>query len=173
MTNLGILPGGLTYNKNGQYIDRWVDLQTPISARQGFCKAIAAYREARLTAPSGPDFPPQNQWAALRAAHQMVGQKSESLILEPGVGLEPTTYALSLTFSREPGARFELATYCLSRFCKNLSLGGESNSRSAVYKTAALPLSYPGKFFYKIADSRYCNQIKDLDNIGAKPLLPA
>ena len=33
MTNLGILPGGLTYNKNGLYIDRWVDLQTPISAR--------------------------------------------------------------------------------------------------------------------------------------------
>src|SRR3989338_4179722 len=27
MTNLGILPGGLTYNKNGKYIDRWVDLK--------------------------------------------------------------------------------------------------------------------------------------------------
>ena len=27
MTNLGILPGALTYNKNGQYIDRWVDLE--------------------------------------------------------------------------------------------------------------------------------------------------
>ena len=27
MTNLGILPGGLTYNKNGKYIDRWVDLE--------------------------------------------------------------------------------------------------------------------------------------------------
>ena len=27
MTNLGILSGGLTYNKNGQYIDRWVDLE--------------------------------------------------------------------------------------------------------------------------------------------------
>lgn len=26
MTNMGILPGALTYNKNGQYIDRWVDL---------------------------------------------------------------------------------------------------------------------------------------------------
>ncbi|MFH1200992.1 MAG: phosphoribosylformylglycinamidine synthase subunit PurQ, partial [bacterium] len=26
MTNLGILPGGLTYNKNGQYLDRWIDL---------------------------------------------------------------------------------------------------------------------------------------------------
>ena len=27
MTNLGMLPGGLTYNKNRQYIDRWVDLE--------------------------------------------------------------------------------------------------------------------------------------------------
>ncbi len=27
MTNLGILPGALTHNKNGQYIDRWVDLE--------------------------------------------------------------------------------------------------------------------------------------------------
>ncbi|MFA6520289.1 MAG: phosphoribosylformylglycinamidine synthase I [Candidatus Paceibacterota bacterium] len=26
-TNLGILPGGLTFNKNGKYIDRWVDLK--------------------------------------------------------------------------------------------------------------------------------------------------
>lgn len=28
MINLGILPGALTYNKNGKYIDRWVDLAT-------------------------------------------------------------------------------------------------------------------------------------------------
>lgn len=27
ITNLGILPGGLTYNKGGKYIDRWVDLE--------------------------------------------------------------------------------------------------------------------------------------------------
>lgn len=27
ITNLGILPGGLTHNKNSQYIDRWVDLE--------------------------------------------------------------------------------------------------------------------------------------------------
>lgn len=27
MTNLGILPGGLTYNKNAKYLDRWVDLE--------------------------------------------------------------------------------------------------------------------------------------------------
>lgn len=27
ITNLGILPGALTFNKNGKYIDRWVDLE--------------------------------------------------------------------------------------------------------------------------------------------------
>ncbi|MEI6280969.1 MAG: phosphoribosylformylglycinamidine synthase subunit PurQ [bacterium] len=27
MTNLGILPGGLAHNKNGMYLDRWVDLE--------------------------------------------------------------------------------------------------------------------------------------------------
>jgi len=49
---------------------------------QGISNLVLANREARLRAPSGLDFPPQNQWAALRAAHQFVGQKSESLILE-------------------------------------------------------------------------------------------
>ena len=28
MTNLGILPGALTYNKNAKYIDRWIDLKS-------------------------------------------------------------------------------------------------------------------------------------------------
>jgi len=27
LTNLGVLPGALTHNKNGQYLDRWVDLK--------------------------------------------------------------------------------------------------------------------------------------------------
>jgi phosphoribosylformylglycinamidine synthase I len=35
MTNLGILPGGLTYNKNGKYLDRWVDLEAKGNPRQG------------------------------------------------------------------------------------------------------------------------------------------
>ena len=48
---------------------------------------VLANREARLTAPSGLDSPPENQWAALRAAHRFVGQKPESLILEPTVAL--------------------------------------------------------------------------------------
>jgi len=28
ITNLGIVPGALTYNKNGKFIDRWLDLET-------------------------------------------------------------------------------------------------------------------------------------------------
>ncbi len=35
MTNLGILPGALTHNKNAQYIDRWVDLAIPSSPAKG------------------------------------------------------------------------------------------------------------------------------------------
>ena len=49
---------------------------------QGISNLVLANREARVCAPSGEDFPPQNQWAALRVAHRFVGQKSESLILE-------------------------------------------------------------------------------------------
>ncbi|OGI94986.1 phosphoribosylformylglycinamidine synthase I [Candidatus Nomurabacteria bacterium RIFCSPLOWO2_01_FULL_42_17] len=32
ITNLGILPGALTHNKNGKYIDRWVDLKVTDSS---------------------------------------------------------------------------------------------------------------------------------------------
>jgi phosphoribosylformylglycinamidine synthase len=35
ITNLGIVPGGLTYNKSNQYIDRWVDLKVENSPRRG------------------------------------------------------------------------------------------------------------------------------------------
>ncbi len=35
ITNLGILPGALTYNKNGRYMDRWVDLKVTGSPRHG------------------------------------------------------------------------------------------------------------------------------------------
>jgi len=38
-------------------------------------------REARVCAPSGLDSPPQNQWAALRAAHEMVYEKPKSMVL--------------------------------------------------------------------------------------------
>jgi hypothetical protein len=40
-----------------------------------------ANREARLCAPSGIDSPPENQWAALRAAHEMVSEKPKSMVL--------------------------------------------------------------------------------------------
>ncbi len=54
-----------------------------VAAEQVFgSNLVLANREARLRAPSGEDFPPQNQWAALCAAHRFVGQKPESLILE-------------------------------------------------------------------------------------------
>lgn len=63
-----------------------------VAAEQVFgSNLVLANREARLAAPSGLDFPLQNQWAALRAAHQFVGQKSESLILERVKGVEPSS----------------------------------------------------------------------------------
>lgn len=44
MTNLGILPGALTYNKNGQYIDRWVDLVIPPSPiRRGSGRGLSPW----------------------------------------------------------------------------------------------------------------------------------
>ncbi|PIT92751.1 MAG: hypothetical protein COU08_00675 [Candidatus Harrisonbacteria bacterium CG10_big_fil_rev_8_21_14_0_10_42_17] len=49
---------------------------------QGISNFVLANREALLCAPSGEDLSGENQWAALRAAHQFIGQKLESLILE-------------------------------------------------------------------------------------------
>ena len=58
-----------------------------VAAKQVFGSNLRlAAREARGN--------PQNQRAALCAAHEMAGQKSESQILEPPVGLEPTTCGL-------------------------------------------------------------------------------
>jgi site-specific DNA recombinase len=48
-----------------------------------------ANREARLRAPSGMDSSGQNQWAALRAAHEMVSEKPKSMVLVDGAGFEP------------------------------------------------------------------------------------
>ena len=42
---------------------------------------VLANREARLRAPSGEDFPPQNQWAALCAAHDLALKKPKSFVL--------------------------------------------------------------------------------------------
>jgi len=43
---------------------------------------VLAGKQARVSAPKSGVDAPQTQWAALRAAHQMVGQKPKSLILE-------------------------------------------------------------------------------------------
>jgi hypothetical protein len=40
-----------------------------------------AGREARVSAPKSVEFPPQNQWTALCAANQKIGQIEKSQIL--------------------------------------------------------------------------------------------
>ena len=50
---------------------------------------VLANREARLRAPSGEDFPPQNQWAALCAAHDLALKKPSSFVLVGALGVEP------------------------------------------------------------------------------------
>ena len=42
ITNLGILPGGLTFNKNGKYIDRWVDLTAYVES-SGVLKEVSPW----------------------------------------------------------------------------------------------------------------------------------
>jgi hypothetical protein len=42
---------------------------------------VLANREARLRAPSGIEIPPQNQWAALCAAHDLALKKPKSFVL--------------------------------------------------------------------------------------------
>lgn len=48
-------------------------------------------REARHGGPSGLDSSGQNQWAALRAAHEMVSEKPNSMVLVPSAGIEPAS----------------------------------------------------------------------------------
>ena len=52
---------------------------------------VLANREARLRAPSEEDLSGGNAWAALCAANEKVGQFSESQIVVPAAGIEPTT----------------------------------------------------------------------------------
>ncbi|MBI2798198.1 hypothetical protein HYX70_02765 [Candidatus Saccharibacteria bacterium] len=52
---------------------------------------VLANREARLRAPSGEDLPPQNQWAALCAAHDLALKKPKSFVLVDNTGVEPVT----------------------------------------------------------------------------------
>ena len=55
---------------------------------------VLANREARLRAPSGEDLSGENQWAALRAAHNLASKKSSSFILVGGTGFEPVAPAM-------------------------------------------------------------------------------
>jgi len=41
---------------------------------------VLANREARVSAPSAPEFKPKIQWAALRAAHEMSSENSNCFI---------------------------------------------------------------------------------------------
>ena len=57
-------------------------------------KLFLSDRETRVCAPSGSENKPQNQWAALRAAHEMVSEKPKSMVLVGGAGIEPTLSAM-------------------------------------------------------------------------------
>ncbi len=48
-------------------------------------------REARVCAPSGSELKPQNQWAALRAAREMVSKRPRNQVLVGALGIEPRT----------------------------------------------------------------------------------
>ena len=50
---------------------------------------VLANREARVSAPSGKDSPHKNQWAALRAAHELALKKPKSFVVVPRAGIEP------------------------------------------------------------------------------------
>ena len=54
---------------------------------------VLAGREARVSAPKSIAFPPQNQWTALCAANEKVGQFSESQILVRTAGIGPASTA--------------------------------------------------------------------------------
>gem|GEM_PF-5173082 len=56
-------------------------------------------REARVCAPSGKDSSAQNQWAALRAAHEMASEKPKSMVLVGHAGFEPATHGLRVRCS--------------------------------------------------------------------------
>ena len=54
---------------------------------------------------------PQNEWAALCAAHEMAGQKTESQIVERVKGIEPSSQLWKswiITIIRHPHIKFDL-----------------------------------------------------------------
>src|SRR3990167_2803598 len=66
-----------------------------VAAKEVFgSNLFLATREARLAAPGGSENKPQNQWTALRAAHEMASEKPRSMVLVDGTGFEPVTPAM-------------------------------------------------------------------------------
>jgi hypothetical protein len=45
-----------------------------------------------LRAPSGEDLSGENQWAALRAAHQSASKKPSCFVVVPRAGISPRTF---------------------------------------------------------------------------------
>jgi hypothetical protein len=70
----------LNYAQNIGKIAKYSNLlEKKVAAKEIFgSNLILANREARLAAPSGLDSSGQNQWAALRAAHETASKKSKS-----------------------------------------------------------------------------------------------
>jgi len=57
-------------------------LEKKVASKEVFgSNLFLANREARVCAPSGSENKPKNQWAALRAAHEMASEKPESMVL--------------------------------------------------------------------------------------------
>ncbi len=74
----------INYTQNLSKIARDSDLlQKKVAAKEVFgSNLFLASREARVSAPSGNDFPLKTHWAALGAAHEKVGKIPESQIME-------------------------------------------------------------------------------------------
>ena len=69
-------------------------MEKKVAAKEIFgSNLVLANREARLTAPSGEDLSGGNAWAALRAAHEMVGKFAIRQIVVPLTGIEPVSPA--------------------------------------------------------------------------------
>ena len=78
-----------------------------VAAKEVFGSNLFLSRgSARVCAPSGSELKPQNQWAALCAAHEMVSEKPRNLVLVPGRGLEPP----------RPCGHYHLKVACIANF---------------------------------------------------------
>ncbi|MBI5229786.1 MAG: recombinase zinc beta ribbon domain-containing protein [Candidatus Magasanikbacteria bacterium] len=51
-------------------------------------------REAAVRPPSDLSFPPENQWAALRAAHELASKKPSCFVVVGSIGFEPMAFSV-------------------------------------------------------------------------------